>query len=205
MTTTAAGATARILDTAEIPPPGMLMSIKHRSGRCSAAIANLAGDCRCVASPLHERLRGKCPRPESNQCTRFRKSRASVRTRASVSAESVVSGFRCPPSTAEYASLRVVQACPGRRLVDGSRCAYVSSESTLAHASVTRQSVRGRACSRMRREFAGSRDGRDRRAECERDGVRPRCEWLSGRSTVRVVLRLCMCRGRPDSRARRFW
>jgi hypothetical protein len=85
-----------------------------------------------------------CPRPESNQCTRFRKSRASVRRRASVSAESLVSGSRCPPGVAEYASLCVVQACPGRRLVDGSRCAYVSSESTLAQATALALDARRR-------------------------------------------------------------
>jgi hypothetical protein len=48
-------------------------------------------------------LQTKCPRPESNQCTRFRKSRASGRTRASVAAESVVSGLECARCTSESA------------------------------------------------------------------------------------------------------
>jgi hypothetical protein len=76
----------------------------------------IAGEFCSLPSP---RAAQACPRPESNQRTRFRKPLDWFPWRAALSAKSVVSGWRVHGSASESFGVRLVPDCPGRRPVDG--------------------------------------------------------------------------------------
>ncbi len=68
------------------------------------------------ADPSPKGPSGKCPRPESNQCTRFRKSLDRGVCCTAMSAVSVRHGHEVASRTAEYPCVRGVRVCRG---VDG--------------------------------------------------------------------------------------